>query len=526
MIGTPHSPWRMDTPHPRFRQPTVLLSGLIALLGLVAAAAAEEQPESASSEELYFDSLPVVVSVTRLPQTALELPAALTIIDRRMIDASGVNDIPELLRLVAGFQIAHLDGTRYAITYHGMGEDYARRIQVLVDGRSVYMPATSSVDWADLPLALEDIDHIEVLRGPNGEAFGDNSFSGVVNIITQEAKATPGTYARLQAGQGNYRRAVVREGGKLGDLDLRVTLEHQSDDGLDDTVKNGWYSSIKDDKLSNKLSLRGDWRAAVNDYVQLHAGINSGTRGQGYNDTTTKLAYYVGEPAYEVQNWRQFEQLKWRHIASSDNEMQLQFYHDYTDTQASFQTLSPLPVLKVDNDVLAERYALELEQRFRLSESIRMVWGGEARYDQVTAPGFLNSEEPVHNHMYRAFAHTEWEVVDDYLVNLGAMLEHNDIAGSHLSPRLAINHRFDNNHAMRISATRAYRTPALFEEYIDYSAKLVADESQYYQLWKSQGNLQSEKITAYEIGWMGNLGGSRNQYDVKLFKEQIRDIIS
>ncbi|HEY0721581.1 MAG TPA: TonB-dependent receptor, partial [Gammaproteobacteria bacterium] len=257
-----------------------------------------------------------------------------------------------------------------------------------------------------------------------------------------------------------------------------------------------------------------------------HAGINSGTRGQGYNDTTTKLAYYVGEPAYEVQNWRHFEQLKWRHIASSDHELQLQFYHDYTDTQASFQTLSPLPILKVDNDVLSERYALELEQRFRLSESIRMVWGGEARHDQVTAPGFLNSEEPRHNHMYRAFAHTEWEVVDDYLVNLGAMLEHNDIAGSHLSPRLAINHRFDNNHAMRVSATRAYRTPALFEEYIDYSAKLVADESQYYQLWKSQGNLRSEKITAYEIGWMGNLGGLRNQYDVKLFKEQIRDIIS
>lgn len=513
---------RRDAISPRPRERLTLHSGWIALLVSAGTATAGELP----NEEHYFNELPVVLSVTRLPQTPLELPASLTIIDRRMIEAAGVNDIPELLRLAAGFQIAHLDGTRYAATYHGLGDDYARRIQVLVDGRSVYMPATSSVEWHDLPLAMEDIERIEVLRGPNGVAFGDNSFNGVVNIITQEAKAARGSYTRVQAGQGNYRRAVVRQGGNLGDLDLRLTLEHQSDDGLDDTTINGELYSIKDDNRSNKLSLRGDWRASVNDYVQLNAGLHSGKRGYGYNETTTNLATYIGSPAFEGSNWRHFEQIKWRHINSTDNEVQVQLYHEYTDTRATFQTLSPLPVAEIRGDVVSERYAMELEQRFRLGEALRMVWGGEVRFDQVIAPGFLNSSEAQNNNMYRGFAHTEWRPHENYLINLGAMLEHNDIAGSHLSPRLAINRRLSAGHAMRISATRAYRTASLLEEHADYRAKLVSNEDIFAQLWKSSGRLQSEQITSYELGWMGSLGGLHNQYDFKLFREQLRDVIS
>jgi iron complex outermembrane receptor protein len=521
---------RRDAPGQRTIIRLALLSSLFPLLASAGTTSAIELLSLGPSEEQYFDELPVVVSVTRLPQTSLELPASLTVIDRRMIEASGVNDIPELLRLVAGFQIAHVSGNRYAVTYHGMGDDFARRIQVLVDGRSVYMPATSSVDWVDLPLAIEDVDRIEVLRGPNGVAFGDNSFSGVVNIITQEAKSARGSYVRVQGGQGNYRRAVARQGGKMGDLDLRLTFEHQSDDGLDDvTRKNGSFSSIKDDKLSNKLNLRGDWRAGVNDYVQLHAGLNSGTRGTGYNPAST-TGDYPTSPAFDSRNWRHYEQLKWRHIVSSDNELQLQAYHDYTDTRATYQTLQvpiPIPVVfEVPGDIVSERYALELEHRFRISDSLRTVWGGEARLDQVTAPGFLNSEEPQQNSMYRGFAHTEWQPAADYLVNLGAMLEHNEIAGTHLSPRLAVNYRLTDDHAMRISATRAYRTPAILEEYADRRATVVGNEVYYAQLWKSEGNLQSERITSYELGWMGNLGGPHTQYDFKLFKEEIRDVIS
>jgi len=525
-----------------------VLHGCLAVVSLVALTPANAD-EAALGEQGFFSDMPVVLTVTRLPQNILELPASLTVIDRRMIEASGATEIPDLLRLVAGFQMAHAGGNHTSVTYHGMSDEYARRIQVLVDGRSIYMPANGGVDWADIPLTLEDVERIEVLRGPNGEAFGANSFMGVVNIITRHAADTQGTFAKVQAGDGDYQRAVVRQGGKVGDLDYRVTFEHQSDDGFDDVTFPGKPRpySIKDDKQSDRVSFRGDYRAGVNDYINIGLGYNQGPRGHGYLSSGSGGNWDVDtEPAFEAYNRRHFQQLKWRRILSSDDEFQLNLTHNYTDTQAHFETATLSDILDVNDPALipayfngisdqsltlqqhikAERYNLELQHRFRSNAQLRWVWGAEARLDEVTAEGYLSQDEPVKNRLYRAFAHTEWRPIEAYLVNLGAMVEHNDITGTNVSPRLAINRNLAPGHAMRISYTRAYRTPAILEEYADYSHRLSSDGSVFNQLWHSDGGLKPERITAYELGFMGYLGSRRSQYDFKIFKEEIRDMIS
>ncbi len=523
--------------------------GRVLFAVLMWACSAGQAEDMIFGEQSFFTELPQVLTVTRLPQNMLELPASLTVIDRRMIEASGATEIPDLLRLVSGFQIAHAGGTRTSVTYHGMSDEYARRIQVLVDGRSIYMPANGGVDWPDVPLTLEDIDRIEVMRGPNGVAFGANSFMGVVNIITRHATESRGTFAKIQAGEGNYQRAVVRQGGHIGDLDFRVTLEHQSDDGFDDVTFPGkpLPYNIKDDKQSDRVSLRGDYRAGVNDYLNFGLGYNQGPRGQGYISSSSEGNWDVDtSPAFDAYNRRHFQQFKWRRILSTDDEFQLNFYHNSTDTQASYLT-APLsdifdladpglvPVifpgvtdqpLYVQQHIKAERYNLELEHRFRANERLRWVWGAEARFDEVTAEGYLNQDEPVNNRLYRLFTHSEWRPWEDYLVNVGAMLEHNDITGTNLSPRLAVNRNLVPGHAMRLSYTRAYRTPALLEEYANWSATLSSDGRAFNQIWKSEGGLEPERITAYELGFMGYLGDSRSQYDLKFFKEEIRDRIS
>ena len=286
-------------------------------------------------------SLAMAMGVAYAEQDVALAEQGLTVIDRRMIDASGATEIPDLLRLAAGFQIAHAGGTRTSVTYHGMSDEYSRRIQVLVDGRSIYMPANGGVDWPDVPVSMEDIDRIEVLRGPNGVAFGANSFMGVVNIITRHAEETHGTYAKVQAGEGNYQKAVLRQGGRVGDLDFRVTLEQQSDDGFDDVTFTGKPRpySIKDDKQSSKLTFRGDYRAGVNDYINIGFGLNQGPRGQGYISSGSDGNWDVDlEPAFDTYNRRHFQQLKWRRIFSSDDEFHLNVYHNYTDTQAAYTT--------------------------------------------------------------------------------------------------------------------------------------------------------------------------------------------
>lgn len=502
------------------------------------------QAESAPEEHAYFDDLPTVVTVTRLPQNSLELPASLTVIDRQMIEASGALYVPDLLRLVAGFQVAHVSGSRFSVTYHGMSDEYSRRIQVLVDGRSIYMPATGGVDWADVPLSIEDIDRIEVLRGPNGVAFGADSFMGVVNIITHHAAAVAGTYAKVSAGDGGYQKYLFRHGGGAGDLAYRLTMEHQGDDGFDDVVINHKLYSQKDDKHSNKLNLRLDYRAGVNDYLTFAAGINSGTRGQGYH-ASGSLLDVQSQPAFDTHNWRHFQQFKWQRIYSSDEDVQFHVYHNYTDTRASYQTallsemfgVAPGVIdgiftpytdqpLRVQQSTLAERYDVEFEHRFRPVDALRVVWGGEARFDQVVAPGYLGRNEPVENRLYRVFAHGEWMPEQQYRINAGAMVEHNDITGTQVSPRLAVNRILVPGHAMRLSVTEAYRSPVMLEEYADYALRYSSDDTVFDQSWKSAGGLKPEHITSYELGFMGEVNHSRIQYDFKLFREQLRNIIS
>lgn len=505
--------------------------------------------ESSPGEEVFFDELPVMLTVTRLPQNILELPASMTVIDRRMIDASGATEIPDLLRMVAGFQMAHAGGTRSSVTYHGMSDEYARRIQVLVDGRSIYMPANGGVDWPDVALTLEDIDRIEVLRGPNGVAFGANSFMGVVNIITRHAAETHGTFAKIQGGDGNYQRAVVRQGGEIGNLDYRLTLEHQSDDGFDDVTFPGKPRpySIKDDKQSDRVTFRGDYRAGVNDYINIGLGYNQGPRGQGYLSSGSDGNWDVDlEPAFDAYNRRHFQQFKWRRILSSDDEFQLNLYHNFTDTRADFETallsdileIAPALVpaafpgvaqdqpLSLEQHIKAERYNLEFQHRFRANAQLRWVWGAEARLDEVTAEGYLNQEEPEQNRLYRLFAHSEWRPLENYLFNIGAMVEQNDITGSSVSPRFAVNRNLSPGHAMRISYTSANRTPAMLEGYADYSHRLSSDGSVFNQLWKSAGGLEAERISAYELGFVGYLGDRRSSYDFKFFREEIRDMIT
>ena len=140
------------------------------LPAVVIAAAAPVSADTAGrllSEEDFLGEVPVVLSATRLEQPEWEVPSAVTVIDREMIRASGVRDVADLFRLVPGMQVGYQYGHRPVVTYHGLSDQGSRRMQVLIDGRSIYSPFFGGVFWVDQPLAIEDIERIEVIRSPN-----------------------------------------------------------------------------------------------------------------------------------------------------------------------------------------------------------------------------------------------------------------------------------------------------------------------------------------------------------------------
>ncbi len=176
--------------------------------------------------------LPVVLSATRLRQSIVDAPAAISVIDRQMIDQSGVRELPELLRLVPGMVVGYDNGWNAFVSYHGTSADMARRMQVLVDGRSVYQPTLAEVNWVGLPLELSDIDRIEVVRGPNAAAYGANSVLGVVNIITRHPADLPTVRAYTHMGADGIQDHYASGSGSKGPYSWSVSVNNRHDDGF------------------------------------------------------------------------------------------------------------------------------------------------------------------------------------------------------------------------------------------------------------------------------------------------------
>ena len=528
------------------------MSRLPAITGLALGVAVSLQAAAAGVtsqlEYEYFSDIPIALTVSRLPQTIAEAPASVTIIDRRMIDASGVQELPDLFRLVAGFQVGHYSGTRSTVTYYGMSDEYARRMQVLVDGRSVYLPTTGGVDWFDLPLSINDIERIEVTRGPNGVTYGANAFLATINIITRHPVDVLGTSVEAVGGTNEYRRGFIRHADSIGDFDYRLSLEYQSDAGYDAaTLSGGGVYDWKDDKTLHKANFRGEYRAGVNDFVSLRAGVNSNQKGDGVVSDLTM-------PPHDSENQRHYEQLSWRRNLSSDDDFEIQFYHERSSLSEQYKT-APMSVLfadtfttiqdlfgltltvpdvfgvpdqqvVIDRNAVTERYNVNFQHRLRLTERLRVAWGAEARLDQARSPGYFNTNSKLQDNLYRAFADSEWQVTDTWTVNAGAMAENNDLTGTNISPRASLNYKWRPNHSVRLAYSRAYRTPAFLEEYSDYAARFELDGSVADQLWRSAGGLEPEKITSVELGLSGQTTDGVFNYDMRLFQERLDNLIA
>ena len=205
------------------------------------------------SEIDFVDSeFPVVLTPTRLRQSVADVPASVTIITSEMISNYAIRSVPDALRFVPGMAVTQVSGYDYRINYHGTNILSPRRMNVLVDGISVYRPAFARVDWNVLPISMEDIDRIEVTRGPDSASYGANSMLAVINIISKHPSEASGITTKVVVGTDNSNVEMLRYGGKLNEsTTYRLTLEHSADNGFD-TIAND--VSAHDSSSLNKLS--------------------------------------------------------------------------------------------------------------------------------------------------------------------------------------------------------------------------------------------------------------------------------
>ena len=564
----------------------LFLSWAVIVPGLISTAHASHTDDLFISDA----ALPEVLTATHLYQAPAAVPGSVSTIDRELIVASGARNIIDLMRLVPGMLVVPDSSNLGTVNYHGTSPGQARRLQVLIDGRSVYRAAFAQVDWSDLPVALEDIQRIEVFRGPNTVSYGANALMGVINIITYSAKDSHGTFIKSNIGSNGIRDGYARQAWHSEHSDMRLSISSLSDDGFD--IRDDGIN-FRDSRRLSRFNLRAnhqldeqnsiDWQLAFkegsnqvnNNYRSPFApkiaptaneqDDNSDVQAKDYAASLRWMTAVNSQHSFSVQvNAQQWERLReWRGC-----DAQISFSPELNElwsissvAQRKELTTNPTKLISgaslrqvqlqtwlgnklitpgdlphscglINEDSRESRFDLELQDTYSVSESLRLISGLSYRYDQARSKTFLNGRQ--RKDIIRGFSQFEWYATEHWLLQGGGMLEHDSSNGDSFSPRLAVNYLFTPAQSLRAVYSEAVRSPDMFENNADWQYQVKdlrpaigqSSTANFFMSAQGNGQLQQEKIRAFELGYNAHFAPQRLSLDIKLFDEKITRMIS
>ena len=334
----------------------------------------------APAAEPFFDDIPIVLTASRLAQSPLDAPAAVTIVDREMIEASGFTELHDLLRLVPGFLVADWPGGSPVVANHGLGDAYDRRIKVMIDGRTVNSPLWGNTNWQDLPVRVDDVERLEVVRGPNGAAYGVNAFQGVINIITRAPAAEDGATVISRLGEDGFADHGFRLNGRSGAaIDWRLSGSHRRAQNFESMRDDDGERNAREEIARTVLNLSATAQLTTRDELGLQFGLADGVTERG---TPGDML----DPVRDDDMRARYLHLAWRRSFSADAELSLHYYHQ--DERADADWLARLNATRPNNLPPGARLALneELAKRELLPREITRI---------ITPPNPLANKEVV-----------------------------------------------------------------------------------------------------------------------------------
>lgn len=472
------------------------------------------------SEDMFLAEMPQVLTGSRLEQPLMDAPNSITVIDRRMIKASGFRNLAEVFRLVPGFQVTLVNGYFQAVS-HGLADQYARRIQVLVDGRSIYMPFFGGVRWDTLPLAVDDIERIEVSRGSNAATYGANAFTGIINIITRHPQDVPRDTASVTAGENGVREAMYRQAGGDADYQYRITGAWSGDEG---------FELQHDSARIPLLNYRGELYMGDMGSLGLQLGFVGGRRQLG-------SASDVQNQPHDQEVLSHYEQLDWQQLFVGGDSLELRLSHSILDLKEivpmlgyTYPGYGVTTSSQYDSDIWAERSDLELQFKQEHSENLRSVLGLALHRDAVRSRRLFDTTADQVNVARSLFGHLEWRFQPYWLLNLGGMAESHDIGQERFSPRLSLHWQPTTHHGLRLGFSRAWRNPVQLEENARWIVpfELIAPPVGLfnYPLITDRGGLKPEGVTSRELAYLGVWPDLGLNLDVRVFRDVYHNLIS
>lgn len=491
--------------------------------------------ESYLAENDFFGEAPVVLTVSRMHKPLDESPASVSIIDRQMIRNSGARQLADVFRMVPGFIVGYYSGNEPLVQYQGLGHRFQRQMQVLIDGRSVFIPSFGGVPWTNLPVLLEDIERIEITRGPNAVTYGANAFLATINIITRHAAEDVGGEVILTQGLDNNSTAsdiYARYGNNYGDMDWRISAGRERDDG---------YKDMNDSKVVEKLNIRTDFLTDYNQFWTIQAGVSNTLAGKGDGRTTNQIRDEDATNSYQNIKWEKVEDnsstsarlTHTRHIVNDSfvtpdlNDIFAQDYPQYAPflLDPNFPRFNT--TIQYDRD--SDRLDFEIFQSRSLSKKIQLVYGGSLRQDKVSGFFVFNDDSTHTVDTQRLFSSLEWKTDNDYILDMGLMLEDTTLTTQALSHRLSLLKKIDNHRIRLVNAT-AKRNPILWEVIGEtiYMIEIPAPLNLTYPVltWRGDNDLRPETINSTEVGLFSEFMNQQLTTDLKLFRYKVSDLMN
>ena len=515
--------------------PTFLASSLLFALNTHADNPAQESDDdflNFSLEELISLDIPDVTSVSRKKQRLMDSAAAIYVITSEDILRSGVTSIPEALRMVPGMQVARLNGNTWSISTRGFNYIFANKLLVLIDGRTVYSPLFSGVNWDVQDTLMEDIDRIEVIRGPGAALWGANAVNGVINVITKKAADTKGSLVSL--GTGNEEKAFgsYRHGGELGETGFyRVYFKAFKRDGM--AKENG--SDANDDWKMKRAGFKMEWKPTFYTDLTLQGGLYQGT-------TRPALKIFKNdEPFAGDKGMQMLENISrdqrggnliahWKKTVSNTEDYSLRAVLD------DYQNF--------DYRVTEKRqsFDMEFQHYFQPIENHDLVWGVGFRrtwYQMSDMQYIIHRDEngkpkdSRQDNLYSLFAQDDITLNDHWNVSFSARYEHNEFTGKEFQPNARLTWKATKDRTLWASVSKAVKTPSVSETsvYTDnitfFEQNFGIPNAEHRKVLSITDNrdLQSEKLTAFELGYREQFGSSF-RLDVTGFYNQYSDIVA
>ncbi|HKX31556.1 MAG TPA: TonB-dependent receptor plug domain-containing protein, partial [Blastocatellia bacterium] len=403
-----------------------------------------------------------VTSVSKKEEKLFRSAAAIYVITQEEIRRSGLTTIPEVLRMAPGLSVARIDGSKWAISARGFNGRFANKLLVLIDGRSVYTPQFAGMYWEIQNLPLEEVERIEVIRGPGGTLWGANAVNGVINIITKRAEDSQGGLLTIGGGSEEQGFGLARYGARIGaDASYRVYAKYFNRGGLVNAA--GYNAHDWQNWVGGGWRL--DWQRSERETLTVQGDIHD----TGLRETSTSISLFnpLAPRALTPAEYTGGNVMgRWTHAFSDRSDMTLQTYFD----RSCYNSF--------DVGERVDTFDLDFQHRLAFGRQ-DLLWGlgyrvitDRTRTDsptQFTPPGRTS-------HLFSAFAQDELMLVKDRLrLTIGSKLEHHYFTGFDAQPNARLLWTPSARQTVWAAVSRAVRTPARSDRGLRYNNSAFFD---------------------------------------------------